>query len=101
YRITQAEMAAAGFDTSQDAAKLRLFVSTVEIAMRVSRASGALTSTDYVEFWGQGIDIPSTDTQVYWLVNGSQAGKRIQTVGSLQTNGDQSSTSNPTPIPLP
>ena len=83
YRITQAEIAAAGFDTSGDSRNLRLLVKAVEIAIRVSRASGALTSADYLEFWATGIDIPSSDTQIYWLVNGAQAGKRIQTVGNL------------------
>ena len=76
-------MAAAGFDTSGDARNLRLYADAVEISMRVSRASGALTSADYLEFWAAGIDIPSSDTQIYWLVNGAQAGKRIQTVGNL------------------
>ncbi len=70
YRITQPQMAAAGFVTSADAHNLRLFVGGNEIAMRSSRDSGALTANDYVEFWGQGLDVATTDTQVYWLVNG-------------------------------
>src|SRR2546421_11770287 len=77
YRITQTQMAAAGFVTSADSRNLRFFVGGNEIAMRTSRDSGALTAVDYVEFWGQGLDVATTDTQIYWLVNGAQAGKRI------------------------
>ena len=86
YRITQTEMAAAGFTTSADARNLRLFVGGNEIAMRTSRDSGALTAADYVEFWGQGLDVATTDTQIYWLVNGAQAGKRIAIAGEVSTN---------------
>ena len=86
YRITQPELAAAGFTTSADARNLRLFVGGNEIAMRVSRDSGALTFADYVEFWGQGLDLSTTDTQIYWLVNGTQAGKRIAIAGEVNTN---------------
>lgn len=99
YRITQPEMAAAGFDTSADAANLRMFAGAVEIAIRVSRDSGPLTSADYVEFWGQRLDTPSTDTQIYWLMNGAQAGKRIARFGELHT--DVAITPPPAPIVSP
>src|SRR5882724_1155439 len=84
YRITQPQMAAAGFDTIGDARNLQLFVAGSEVAISVSRENGQLSSTDFVEFWGQGVDIPTTDTQVYWLINGAQAGKRIAIKGELQ-----------------
>lgn len=83
YRITQPQMAAAGFDTTGDARNLRLFVGGNEIAVSVSRENGPLTSSDYVEFWGQALDLPTTDTQVYWLVKGIQPGLRIATKGEL------------------
>jgi hypothetical protein len=86
YRITQPDLAAAGFATSADARNLRLFVGGNEIALRASRDSGALTPADYVEFWGQGLDLATTDTQIYWLVNGAQAGKRIAIAGEVNTN---------------
>jgi len=84
YRITQPQMAAAGFDTTGDARNLQLFVGGSEVAISVSRDHGQLSSTDFVEFWGQGLDTPTTDTQVYWLINGAQAGKRIAVRGELQ-----------------
>jgi len=86
YRITQAQMAASGFTTSADARNLRLFVGGNEIAIHTSRDSGALTSADYVEFWGQGLDVATTDTQIYWLVNGAQAGRRIAIAGEVNPN---------------
>ncbi|HEY0348486.1 MAG TPA: C25 family cysteine peptidase, partial [Pyrinomonadaceae bacterium] len=67
-----------------DARKLQLFVDGNEVAISVSRDNGQLSSTDFVEFWGQGLDTPTTDTQVYWLINGSQPGKRIAIKGELQ-----------------
>ena len=93
YRVTQTEMASAGFDTSADAGNLRMFVGATEIAIRVTRNSGALTAADYIEFWGQRLDLPSTDTQIYWLLNGDQAGKRIVPVGDFHTEA------RPTPQP--
>jgi hypothetical protein len=83
YRITQTQMLAAGFDTTGDARNLRLFVSGNEIAMHVSRDTGPLGPADFIEFWGQGIDTPATDTQVYWLINGGQPGLRIAIKGEL------------------
>jgi hypothetical protein len=86
YHITRDEIAAAGFDTTQNAQNLRMFVNATEIAIRVSRESGALTSADFIEFWGEGLDIASSDTQVYWLLNGTSPGKRIASVGELQVD---------------
>jgi hypothetical protein len=104
YRITQAEMAAAGFVTSGNARNLRMLVGDEEIAIRVSRESGPLTSADYVEFWGERLDLPSTDTQIYWLLNGPQAGRRIVPVGETPGSGGGSGSdpgvgNNSTPQP--
>jgi len=99
YRITQPEMAAAGFATSADARNLRLFVGGNEIAMRTSRDSGALTASDYVEFWGQGLDVATTDTQIYWLVNGAQAGKRIVIAGEVNPNATLAPPVKSPPVP--
>jgi peptidase C25-like protein len=100
YRITQPQMAAVGFVTSADARNLRLFVGGNEIAMRTSRDSGALTPADYVEFWGQGLDVATTDTQIYWLVNGAQAGKRIAIAGEVNPNAVPAPQINSPPAPI-
>ncbi|PYS70539.1 MAG: hypothetical protein DMF73_12660, partial [Acidobacteria bacterium] len=85
-RITQQQMVAAGFNINSDARNLQLFVEGNEVAISVSRGNGQLSSTDFVEFWGQGLDTPTTDTRVYWLINGAQPGKRITIKGELQTS---------------
>ncbi|HBB94156.1 MAG TPA: hypothetical protein DC054_02085 [Blastocatellia bacterium] len=100
YRITQPQMAAVGFDTTGDARNLQLFVEGNEVAISVSRDNGQLSSTDFVEFWGQGLDTPTTDTQVYWLINGAHAGRRIAVKGELQpavSAGPVTSLSQPAP----
>jgi hypothetical protein len=96
YRVSQPQMATAGFDTSGDARNLRLFVGGNEIAISVSRETGALGPGDFIEFWGQGLDTPTTDTQVYWLINGAQAGLRITTKGELRPDA---SAIKPAPLP--
>src|SRR5262249_39957017 len=96
--ITQPQLAGAGFDTSGDARNLRLFVSGNEVAITVSRNSGPLGASDFIEFWGQGIDTPTTDTQVYWLINDSQPGLRLATKGELKIEDKPIGTSSlPTP----
>src|SRR5207253_1092467 len=47
-----------------------------EIAIRTSKDSGPLSSGDYFEFYGQGLDLPDTDTRIYYLIAGTGPGKR-------------------------
>src|SRR2546421_1090929 len=88
YRITQPQMLAAGFDVGGDTGNLQLFVEGAEIAMSVSRTSGPLSQNDFIEFWAQGLDQPTTNTRVYWLINGAQTGKRIRTYGEVATTAN-------------
>src|SRR5437870_12488742 len=97
YHLTQAQLVAAGFDVSANAQNLRMFVGGRELAIRVSRTGGPLGSSDYVEFYGVGLDISTTDTQMYYLVNDTQPGLRIAPLGEVTPN----STPTPTPIPSP
>ena len=79
YRVTQAELDAAGFNTKADPRLLRLFVDGIELPIIVSGEQDArFDSTDAVEFYGVGLDSPFTDSRVYWLVAGDQAGLRIR-----------------------
>jgi Peptidase family C25 len=86
YRVTQPQMAAAGFDLSRDAHNLRMFVGARETPIRVSRDTATLNASDYIEFYGLGLDQTTTDTQIYYLVNGAQAGLRIPISGELNPN---------------
>jgi len=50
---------------------------------------------DAIEFYGVGLDTPSTDTRVYWLVVGSRPGKRINShIFSPQFRNPQSAIRN-------
>src|SRR5215470_16487450 len=75
-----------GLDVTHDAASLQMFVNASEIAIRVSRDSGPMGPADFIEFWGEGVDLTSTDTQIYWLVNGNRAGKRVGRLSNVTIN---------------
>lgn len=71
YRITAAELDAAGFDTETDPSKWQLYLEGVEQAIIVD-PKGA-----FIEFYGRGIDTLETDTRMYFLIEGQTAGKRM------------------------
>ena len=79
-RVTQAELLAAGLDPAVDPRNLQLFVDGVEQAIRVrGERDGSFDPSDAVEFFGSGLDTAWADRRVYWLVAGSQPGRRIKT----------------------
>jgi autotransporter-associated beta strand protein len=77
YRVTQAELVAAGFDPSADARTLQLYVDGEEVPISLSSEGARLGNRDTLEFYGVGLDTPTTDTRVYWLVSGNTTGKRM------------------------
>jgi len=93
YRVTQPQMAAAGFNPSVDIRNLRLFVDANEVAIHTSQLAGLFGSNDYIEFYGVGLNIPTTDVRTYYLIAGTTPGKRVG--GEIQLDGD------PTPPPPP
>jgi hypothetical protein len=80
YRVSQQELAAAGLDLRGDLQRLQLFADGVEQPMLVA-GDGA------VEFFATGQDALSTDTRVFWLVNGDRPGKRVQVLARDGTGG--------------
>jgi hypothetical protein len=83
YRVTQADLAGAGFDVRVDPRTLRLVVDGLEQAITVTGAQdGRFDAADAVEFYGAAIDTPATDTHVYWLVGGGQPGRRMVISGA-------------------
>jgi hypothetical protein len=86
YRVTQPELAAAGFNTNVDPRNLRLFVDGQEQPINVI-AKGVFDSSSAIEFYGIGVDSASTDEHVYWLTAGSQAGQRIQSISASANPG--------------
>jgi hypothetical protein len=83
YRVTQPELVAAGLDPNASPQMLRLFADGKEQPFIVnSQAKGRLATSDFIEFYGIGLDSAVTDTRTYWLVAGSQPGLRMaQTPG--------------------
>jgi Peptidase family C25 len=80
YRVTQQELAAAGLTATADPRQLQLFAEGEEQAIIVrGEDDGRLDPADAIEFYGIGLDNPSTNTRKYWLVEGSRAGLRIRT----------------------
>lgn len=77
YRVTIAEINAKGL-YPRDPRHLQLFVEGREIPILVkTRTPRRLDPQDTVEFFGKGLDTPSTDTRVYWLTEAGSPGKRI------------------------
>jgi hypothetical protein len=90
FRVTQPELVRAGLDSRTDPRFLQLFVDGREQPVLVTgEKDGRFDTSDAVEFYGIGLDTPSTDTRAYWLIAGSQPGKRVQQTqakrGSLAT----------------
>ncbi len=86
YRVTAAELQAAGFDTNVNPVFLQLFADGVEVPLK---AGGKGNSLDFIEFYGRGLD---SDTRVYWLTAGQQSNRRIE-AQAAQTPSFFSSTS--------
>jgi len=72
YRVSRAELQAAGFNVNAPTELWQLYVNGVEQAI-ITGANG-----DFIEFYGKGIDTNEADTQTYFLVVGPQNGKRIR-----------------------
>ncbi|MFN0141223.1 MAG: hypothetical protein ACKVQW_14190, partial [Pyrinomonadaceae bacterium] len=72
FRVTRAELQAAGFNVGSNSANWRLFMEGNEQAIIVGAGD------QYIEFFGRGVDTVESDTRVYYLIADSTAGKRIQ-----------------------
>ncbi len=104
YRVTQPQMVAAGFNPTVDIRNLRLFAEAKEVAISTSQSSGRFGASDYLEFYGRGLDTPTTDTRTYYLIAGTTPGKRV--IGQIQATEDDNPpppppTPDPTPVPVP
>lgn len=82
YRVGQPDLLAAGLDPSADPQNLHLFVDGTEQPMMVLSNGSQMSTGDFIEFYGTGLDTTETDTHVYWLVAGNTPGKRIKLIGN-------------------
>lgn len=71
YRVTGAQLRAAGLPPFANVRSMQLYAEGVEQPMLiVGSRGGILGPNDAIEFYGTGIDTPFSGTRVYWLVNG-------------------------------
>jgi hypothetical protein len=89
YRVSQSELLAAGLSPTVEARLLQLYLDGAEVPIRISGEGPQLRASDSVEFYGVALDTPVTDTQVYYLVAGNTAGKRISAKHGKGKPGDQ------------
>jgi len=94
YRADLADLVAAGLNPAASPLTLSLYADGVEQAISVFNNTGRADGGGYIEFYGLGLDMPSTDTRTYWLVSGSRHGKRITTI---ETN-EASPQTQPKPV---
>lgn len=79
YRISRSDMAAAGYDPGADGSQLEIYTSGVAQPIVVADGGdGRFDPNDTIEFYGLGLDIPSTGARTYWLHVGADA-LRLQT----------------------
>ena len=71
YKVTRAELQNGGFDVNTSSTNWQLYKDGIEQSINVSG------NGDFIEFYGKGLDNRDTDTQIYFLIAGAQAGKRI------------------------
>jgi uncharacterized repeat protein (TIGR01451 family) len=74
YKVTLAQLIAAGFSGSVDSAHLHLYAEGIEQPLR--------NDGDGVEFYGTGIDTPYSGTRVYWLLSEGRPVSGIPIVNS-------------------
>src|SRR5256714_390647 len=83
YRVTQAELLAAGLNTDIDPRTLQLYEDGRERPIAVTgEADGRFDAGDAIEYYAPATDSPYTTARVYWLLAGAQAGQRIKQVKS-------------------
>ncbi len=90
YRIVGATIA--GLAGRGDPRLLQLWADGRQVPMVVSgEQDGSLDPSDSIEFLGRGLDLPTTDGRVYWLVAGDTPGLRIKSVSAATTRGSTTS----------
>jgi Peptidase family C25 len=103
YKVTHQQASAAGFNPVVDIKNLRLFVNGREVQILTNKPSGTFSSGDSFEFYGLGLDTATTDTRTYYLIAGTQAGRRL--TGELRRTALPSPATRPdlpdfsTPVP--
>jgi hypothetical protein len=73
YRVSRAELQNGGFNVNAPINLWQLYADGIEQGINV--AAGG----DYIEFYGRGVDTLESDARIYYMVVGTQPGRRIGT----------------------
>ena len=71
YRVTRAQLSAAGFNVNSDHTKWQLFLDGIEQAIIVEAAG------NHIEFYAKGKEVIESDTRYLFLINGTVDGRRM------------------------
>jgi hypothetical protein len=88
YRVTQPQLAAAGFSANGNAKFLHLYAEGIEQAMKVTGGE-QFGPQSAIEFYGTAIDTPYSGQRVYWLAEGRGPGLRISDATGSGSAGPQ------------
>ena len=80
YRVTLAELVAAGLDPNVNTSLLQLFADGQEQPVNI--VSDRQGRVSVIEFYGLGVNNAFTDARVYWLVEGASRGRRMDKVAA-------------------
>lgn len=92
YRLSQAELVAAGLNPLLDSRLLQLYVDGTEVPVELSNNGPRFNIGDTLEFYGVALDTTTTDTRTYWLIAGNSPGKRISAKRAKVIPGNQNFT---------
>jgi hypothetical protein len=77
YHISKTQLMTAGFDVDAASQNWQLYLNGVQQKMIVE------PSGNFIEFYGEGIDIQNADFQMYYLIAAATPGARIPEIGRI------------------
>ncbi len=81
YRVSAEQLQAAGFDLNSNRELWQLFANGEEVPLK-------LNSDSSIEFFGTGNDKVTTDTKIYYLIEGQRNGQRLGAVDGGNSDGN-------------
>lgn len=88
YRVKKSALVAAGFDPGNNGRVISVFTDGQEVPVLVNaKNEGNFDADDSIEFFGRGIDTPSTGGRVYYITARRGSGLRVKTTGGRGNSG--------------
>lgn len=96
YRVTKAQLIAAGYDPGTNGRAISVYTEGTEVPVHVNAKNEAqFGNDDSIEFFGRGIDTPSTGGRVYYITVKRGSGLRVKSVGAKGASGSPAPNSFP------